>query len=64
MIDLLTLHAHNKKCKSCGQFDNYMYVHTVRSMYFKNVEHTTITTKCPYCNYIRIIKTITEKTDK
>jgi hypothetical protein len=62
-IDLLTLHAHNKKCKSCGRFDNYIYVHAVLCMYFKNVVHATITTNCPYCGRGYIIETITERTD-
>ena len=64
MIDLITLHAHNRQCKSCGRHDNYMYVYSVQCMYFKNVEHTTIITNCPYCGYNKIIKTITERTDK
>jgi hypothetical protein len=63
MIDLITLHAHHKQCKSCGRFDNYIYVHTVLSMYFKNVVHTTITVNCPYCGHGYVIETITERTD-
>lgn len=51
-IDLLTLHAHHKQCKSCGRFDNYIIVK--KYVY----DYTIIIAKCPYCKHNQIIQCI------